>query len=437
VVRRRDAESLRAALFDGMHDRVVKRSASEESERMMSEPRTWSRQKKDSAPRGVRRHPSGVWVIRYTCGAGHLHKEKIGPLKSAAIQAYHDRRGRAHAEPGWCPAAARDAARERARLEQERADRRMTFREYGEDYIRWAEHEHRSFKTTRGEVRRLMAALGDRMLDTITSGDVETFLHSLREGADAVTPATVNRYRDRISGMYKRAIRLGLVETNPAKGIRKSKEPGGRIVYLMPREESAIREQLAPELRPAFTFAINTGMRWSEQASLAWRDVDALAGIITVGNSKNGTARRVPMNSVVRSLLVDLGLERRLPYDPEAQVFTGAYRTVNRALHGAVERASIALREAGRDTTRLHSFTWHGCRHTFASRLVMAGVDLSTVQALGGWKTLAMVQRYAHLLPGHLAAAGERLVIPAGAVELSRNYPDAAPVAVSSRDVVS
>jgi hypothetical protein len=62
--------------------------------------------------------------------------------------------------------------------------------------------------------------------------------------------------------------------------------------------------------------------------------------------------------------------------------------------------------------------TWHALRHTFASRLMAAGVDLRTVQELGGWKTLSMVQRYAHLSPGHLAAAVEK-IIPVPAVVAS------------------
>src|SRR2546427_10454932 len=48
--------------------------------------------------------------------------------------------------------------------------------------------------------------------------------------------------------------------------------------------------------------------------------------------------------------------------------------------------------------------------HTFASRLAMEGVDLLALKALGGWKTLSMVQRYAHLSPGHQRSAIERLV---------------------------
>ena len=140
---------------------------------------------------------------------------------------------------------------------------------------------------------------------------------------------------------------------------------------------------------------------------LEWRDVDMLACSIGVGRSKNGYARRVPMNSVVRSVLVDVGARRARPADPTESVFTAVYRTVARLFARAVDRAQAALRDAEKDASKLDGYTWHGNRHTFASRLVMAGVDLLTVKELGSWRTLSMVQRYAHL-----AAAVERLVIP-------------------------
>jgi site-specific recombinase XerD len=93
-------------------------------------------------------------------------------------------------------------------------------------------------------------------------------------------------------------------------------------------------------------------------------------------------------------------------------------------------RAQEVLRDSGRDASRLDGLTWHGLRHTFASRLAMAGVDLRTIQELGGWKTLSMVQRYAHLAPGHLRAAVDRLV-PVGGVGLGLNLDLARPAAPS------
>ena len=158
-----------------------------------------------------------------------------------------------------------------------------------------------------------------------------------------------------------------------------------------------------------------------------------LAGSIGVGRSKNGYGRRVPMNSVVRSVLVDVGAGRQRPNDPTEPIFTAAYRTVARVFVLAVERAQATLRDAGKDAAHLEGYTWHGNRHTFASRLVMAGVDLLTVKELGGWRTLTMVQRYAHLAPEHLRAAVERLVPAVSPVpEVARKYPvpGAAPVTV-------
>jgi integrase len=136
------------------------------------------------------------------------------------------------------------------------------------------------------------------------------------------------------------------------------------------------------------------------------------------------------MNSVVRSVLLDLATQRLRPDDPEEQVFRCSYTQADKFFPAAVERARRALVAAGKEASRLEGYTWHCNRHTFASRLVMAGVDLRTVQALGGWRTLAMVQRYSHLAPDHLREAVERLV-PAGQgpTALRENYELAGPLA--------
>ena len=72
-------------------------------------------------------------------------------------------------------------------------------------------------------------------------------------------------------------------------------------------------------------------------------------------------------------MLVDVGAQRRRPNDQAERVFAIPYTTANRAFNRAVERAQDALRDAGKDASRLDGYTWHGNRHTLASRLVMAG----------------------------------------------------------------
>jgi integrase len=357
-----------------------------------------------------------VWAIRYTCGAGHLHKEKVGPIKSDAIRAYHERRARAHHEPGWCPALERQQVRAQVREAATQAERRQTFRQYVEDYGAWAAVHKRGWrKTERYTAARLVAELGDQLLETITTADVERVLDRLLEGR---TGATRNRYRDLCSGMFKRAVRLGLVSTNPVTGIPKIRETGQRLAFLDPVAETALRDALPERLRPAFTVAVHTGLRHSEQAGLRWRDVDVMTNLITIDVSKNGRPRRVPMNAAVRAALVDLASGRARPDEPDERLFPLSYRQTQILFAQAVARAQGMLRDAGQDPSRLDGVTWHTCRHTFASRLTMAGVDLRTVAELGGWRTLAMVQRYAHLSPTHLQAAVERLV------EVSRKWPD-------------
>jgi site-specific recombinase XerD len=60
---------------------------------------------------------------------------------------------------------------------------------------------------------------------------------------------------------------------------------------------------------------------------------------------------------------------------------------------------AASLSESVLKDGRITGFTWHCLRHTFGSRLVMAGVDIRTVQELMGHKTIAMAIRYSHRAP--------------------------------------
>lgn len=102
-----------------------------------------------------------------------------------------------------------------------------------------------------------------------------------------------------------------------------------------------------------------------------------------------------PLNSIARQVL-----EARKPTStvltPSSKVFP--------------QRRYRYWFESALQTAKIEKFRWHDLRHTFASRLAMADVNLRTIAELMGHKSLQMVLRYAHLAPTITFAAVERLV---------------------------
>jgi integrase len=151
--------------------------------------------------------------------------------------------------------------------------------------------------------------------------------------------------------------------------------------------------------RQRVTVLLHTGFRRSELLGLRWKDVDFKAGVLTIPKSKNGETRHVPMTTTVRTILN----RRPRPLHATALVFPNSEGNCD--LRWAKKIVPAALGAA-----KIEDFRFHDLRHTFASRLAMEGVDLLTIKELGGWKSLLMVQRYAHLSPSHRRTAIERLV---------------------------
>jgi integrase len=142
-------------------------------------------------------------------------------------------------------------------------------------------------------------------------------------------------------------------------------------------------------------------MRMSEQYGLRWNLVDFERRQLHLFRTKNGDPSTIPLNAVALAALKELQGEQAKPgTDP---VFPSV-RTGD-ALQGSRGWFSTALKDA-----KVLDYTWHCNRHTFANRLVMAGVNLRTVAELLGHRTPQMVMRYAHLSPEHQASAVDRLV---------------------------
>jgi hypothetical protein len=161
-----------------------------------------------------------------------------------------------------------------------------------------------------------------------------------------------------------------------------------------------------PEHMEEFVIALQTGMRCKEQYSrIDWSCVDLVRKDIRVPQSKNGKGRHIPLSDAARVAFERLRQrkfgEGAVPIRAEGPIFTG--RDGERLL-GAKHWFLRAVKKAG-----LTDFTWHDLRHSFASRLVMADVDIRTVADLLGHRTLTMTMRYTHLAPEHKQVAVERL----------------------------
>lgn len=150
--------------------------------------------------------------------------------------------------------------------------------------------------------------------------------------------------------------------------------------------------------------ALNTGLRRGELLGLTWGDVDLLQSRLTVrgASAKSGLTRYLPLNTEAVDVLRVWA--STLPADTEGAtpVFPGPDGGPMFSLKTAWQKVAKAA--------KLDGFTFHDLRHTFASKLVQAGVDLNTTRELLGHADIKMTLRYSHLAPEHRAAAVAKLV---------------------------
>jgi len=276
------------------------------------------------------------------------------------------------------------------------------FKEIANDALAYSNTNKRSYRDDAYRMQQLLEWFGSRVADSITPQEIERALADAAESRKWL-PATANRHRSLLSMTYRLAIRNGKVRENPVRQVPRKRENNIVARFLEAEEEGKLRAKvraLYPEREPEFSLALHTGMRRNEQHRLRWQDVNLRAGIITIAHSKHGGARHVPINSVAENALEILSKHR----DGSEYVCLGSARRDGRDWERWFEEC---VREA-----EIRDFRWHDLRHTFASRLAMAGVPLRTIAELLGHKTLAMVMRYAHLAPAHLRDAVERIVGP-------------------------
>jgi integrase len=218
-------------------------------------------------------------------------------------------------------------------------------------------------------------------------------------------PATVNKELGLIRHAFNIAIReWEWCRDNPMRRVSLEKVRNERDRWLTPDEDTRLLTHSVPWLQDILVFALNTGMRRGEILGLEWRAVDLNRQVLVVMKSKNGEKRTVPLNSC----LVELLRHKTATNEKHSFVFTSSCgtridaRNLTRAFYSALEKAEIT------------NFRFHDLRHTFATRLAQAGVDLYKVQRLLGHKSPTMTQRYAHHSPESLRE---------GVLILERHHP--------------
>jgi integrase len=224
----------------------------------------------------------------------------------------------------------------------------------------------------------------------------------------------------------------GLLTSHPLASVKRAKvDRLGTIRYLTEDEGQRLREALDtreakrregrekfnqwrgergyktfPEfgiytdhLKPIVLLALNTGCRRGELFNLGWQDIDFGNRLVTVvgKTAKSLQTRHIPLNDEAFDTIQKWHSQR----GKSEYVFPSSdgerMDNISTSWEHLMEKAKIK------------KFRFHDCRHDFASKLVMAGVDLNTVRELLGHSDIKMTLRYAHLAPQKLAAAVAKL----------------------------
>lgn len=325
--------------------------------------------------------------------------------------------------------------RRRRKVEAEKIIGTPTLARFIDDrYADWLATNTRSGTATLARLHKSFAEHLDKPISEFNAWIIEKWRSSrLKAGIGA---STVNRDLSALRGLFSRALEWGVIAEHPMRTVKALQEPSGKVRWLTNDEEIRLRAALnareereragrvsanawraargyepMPDLRssdfvdylkPAVLLSINTGLRQGELLKLDWQHVSLDRAILTVIDTaaKSGKQRHIPLND---EALVTLKAWRK-QQTQHGIVFANAAGGVRTEVKTAWSKL---LKDA-----EIANFRWHDMRHHFASRLVMAGVDLNTVRELLGHADLTMTLRYAHLAPEHLSAAVAKLNRP-------------------------
>lgn len=323
-----------------------------------------------------------TWWVDLASPTGERLRRSCGTDQKERAQEYHDRikadlwkQSRLKEKPSrtWDEAALRWLE---SRADQPNAKNAVR-------YIEWLTR-HLSGKPLSSIDKDVIDRLAERKAKEKRSG------HGWSDKArGSVSPQTVNHYMACLRAVLRSAWEWGWIENPPHVSLRKI--PEKRIRFLTKEDASRLVGCCPAHLKPIVAFALATGLRQRNILELEWTQVDLERRTMWIhaDQAKGRKTIRIPLSDAAVQVL-----EGETGKHPQ-RVFTYG----GRPLETIGEAFDRAVRKAG-----IENFRFHDLRHTWASWHVQGGTPLAVLQEFGGWSSLQMVMKYAHLGDHHLAA---------------------------------
>lgn len=220
---------------------------------------------------------------------------------------------------------------------------------------------------------------------------------------NSLAPSTIQRY----ATIIKSILSLSKEELNITPPKIKTVSVKNQVVFLLPEKvRPLLLSCYSDHARPIFTVYAYQGLREQENLQLQWEDVDFKRCVIFIRTSKNGESRQAPMHKKTWWVLARQWIKQGKPITGHVWITTKGkpYTDTRKTGCGGspIRKAHILalqrLKNKYNITVKMNIHSW---RHDWCARMVMSGVDLLTIQKLGGWKSLEMVKRYSAFSTQH------------------------------------